>query len=54
MAVAVNKCDAVGPTDPAVYEFYDLGFGDLFEISALHGHGTGDLLDWCLEQFPRE
>ncbi len=54
VAVAVNKCDAVGPTDPAVYEFYDLGFGDLFEISALHGHGTGDLLDWCLEQFPRE
>ena len=46
VAVAVNKCDAVGPTDPAVYEFYDLGFGDLFEISALHGHGTGDLLDW--------
>jgi len=24
----------------------------LFEVSAIHGHGTGDLLDWCLEQFP--
>lgn len=54
VAVAVNKCDAVGPTDPAVYEFYGLGIGDLFEVSAIHGHGTGDLLDWCLAQFPEE
>ena len=52
VALAVNKCDAVGPTNPDVYEFYGLGIGDLFEVSAIHGHGTGDLLDWCLEQFP--
>ncbi|MBO5954241.1 MAG: ribosome biogenesis GTPase Der [Oscillospiraceae bacterium] len=54
VALAVNKCDSVGPTNPAVYEFYSLGIGDLFEVSAIHGHGTGDLLDWCLEQFPPE
>ena len=54
VALAVNKCDAVGPTNPDVYEFYGLGIGDLFEVSAIHGHGTGDLLDWCLEQFPEE
>ena len=54
VALAVNKCDSVGPTNPEVYEFYQLGIGDLFEISAIHGHGTGDLLDWCLEQFPEE
>ena len=54
VALAVNKCDSVGPVNPDVYEFYSLGIGDLFETSAVHGHGTGDLLDWCLEQFPEE
>ena len=54
VALAVNKCDSVGPTNPDVYEFYSLGIGDLFETSAVHGHGTGDLLDWCLAQFPEE
>ncbi len=54
VALAVNKCDAIGATSPDVYEFYGLGIGDLFEVSAIHGHGTGDLLDWCLEQFPEE
>ena len=44
VALAVNKCDSVGPTNPEVYEFYGLGIGDLFEVSAIHGHGTGDLL----------
>ena len=53
VALAVNKCDSVGPTNPDVYEFYGLGIGDLFEVSAIHGHGTGDLLDWCLGQFPK-
>ena len=54
VAVAVNKCDAVGPVNPDVYEFYGLGIGDLFEVSAVHGHGTGDLLDWCLEHLPED
>ena len=54
VALAVNKCDSVGPTNPDVYEFYGLGIGDLFEVSAVHGHGTGDILDWCLEHFPEE
>ena len=46
VVVAVNKCDAVGPVNPEVYEFYDLGLGDPVETSAVHGHGTGDLLDF--------
>ena len=54
VSLAVNKCDSIGPTNPDVYEFYGLGITDLFEVSAIHGHGTGDLLDWCLEQFPEE
>ena len=54
VALAVNKCDSVGPTNPDVYEFYGLGIGDLFETSAVHGHGTGDLLDWVLANIPED
>ena len=54
VALAVNKCDSVGLVNPDVYEFYSLGIGDLFETSAVHGHGTGDLLDWVLENIPAE
>ena len=54
VALAVNKCDSIGTVNPDVYEFYSLGIGDLFETSAVHGHGTGDLLDWVLENIPAE
>ena len=54
IALAVNKCDSVAPVNPDVYEFYSLGIGDLFETSAIHGHGTGDLLDWVLENIPED
>ena len=54
VALAVNKCDSIGPVNPDVYEFYGLGIGDLFEVSAVHGHGTGDLLDWVLENIPED
>lgn len=50
--LAVNKCDSVGRVNPDVYEFYALGLGDPVEVSAFHGHGTGDLLDLCVEQLP--
>ena len=54
VALAVNKCDSVGGVNPDIYEFYSLGLGDPFEVSAVHGHGTGDLLDACLQYFPPE
>ena len=54
VCLAVNKCDSVGPTNPDVYEFYALGLGEPIEVSAIHGHGTGDLLDFCVEHFPPE
>ena len=43
--LCVNKCDSVGAPDPEFYEFYNLGMGDPIAVSAVHGHGTGDLLD---------
>ena len=54
VVLAVNKCDSVGTTDPAVYEFYCLGLGEPIPVSALHGHGTGDLLDACIASFPEQ
>ena len=52
VVIAVNKCDKTGGVDPMFYEFYGLGLGDPIEVSAIHGHGTGDLLDACVEKFP--
>ena len=54
VVLAVNKADSTGLTDPALYEFYSLGLGDPIAVSAIHGHGTGDLLDACMEYFPPE
>ena len=52
VVLAVNKADSTGETDLGVYEFYSLGLGDPIPVSAVHGHGTGDLLDECLKYFP--
>ena len=52
VVLAVNKCDSVGPVNPDVYEFYDLGLGDPIETSAVHGHGTGDILDFVTAHLP--
>ena len=54
VVLAVNKMDSTGHTDPDMYEFYNLGLGDPYPVSAVHGHGTGDLLDACFEFFPPE
>ncbi len=49
--VAVNKADNQSRRDAAL-EFYELGLGDPYAISALHGTGTGDLLDAIVAQIP--
>ena len=54
IVLAVNKMDATGAVDPDYYEFYNLGMGDPVAVSAVHGHGTGDLLDECIKHFPPE
>jgi GTP-binding protein len=46
-----NKID--DPDDDlAAYEFHRLGLGDPIPISAMHGHGTGDLLDTIVARLP--
>ncbi len=54
IVLAVNKNDTPGDVPPDFYEFYNLGLGDPMPISALHGYGTGDLLDECWKHFPEE
>ena len=52
VVLAVNKADSTGAEDVAIYEFYALGLGDPIAVSAIHGHGTGELLDACLKHLP--
>jgi len=49
--LAVNKADNAALRSAAI-EFYALGLGEPYPISALHGTGTGDLLDEVVESFP--
>ncbi len=49
--VAANKADNAERREAAL-EFYALGLGEVFPISALHGTGTGDLLDAVVEALP--
>ena len=54
VVLCVNKCDSVGNMPAEFYEFYNLGLGEPYPVSAVHGHGTGDLLDAIFEYFPPE
>ena len=54
VVLVVNKMDNPAREDPTLYEFYSLGLGDPIPLSAVHGHGTGDMLDECLKYFPPE
>lgn len=52
VVLAVNKCDALGEPPLELYEFYNLGLGDPYPVSSVHGHGTGDMLDAVFEYLP--
>ena len=54
VVLCVNKCDGIGEPPAEFYEFYNLGLGDPIQVSSVHGHGTGDLLDECIKYFPPE
>lgn len=49
--VVVNKAEARGRRDEAS-QFYELGLGEPYAVSAVHGTGTGDLLDALVAAFP--
>ena len=46
----INKCDRIGQPPMEFYEFYELGFDqEPIGVSSLHGSGSGDLLDACMD-----
>ena len=51
--LAVNKLDSI-KQEGEIWEFYQLGLGDPRPVSALHGTGTGDLLDEIVSLFPED
>ena len=50
--LCVNKVDALGEPPLELYEFYNLGLGEPFPVSSVHGHGTGDMLDAVYKYLP--
>ncbi|MCR4616330.1 MAG: ribosome biogenesis GTPase Der [Clostridiales bacterium] len=54
IVLCVNKCDTIGEPPMEFYEFYNLGLGDPIQVSSVHGHGTGDLLDEVIKYFPED
>lgn len=53
VVVAVNKIDNPNMHDQ-IYEFYSLGFSDVFPISGAHSLGIGDMLDAVIQHFPNQ
>src|ERR1043165_6352684 len=51
--LVANKADNQRRQLDAVAEFAPIGFGDPIQVSALHGDGTGDLLDAIVDWFPK-
>ena len=49
-----NKVDSPGNPPMEMYEFYNLGVGEPFPISSVHGLGVGDLLDTVVSYFPED
>ncbi len=52
VVLCVNKVDSIGAPPPEIYEFYELGLGEPYAVSSVHGSGTGDILDRVCELMP--
>ena len=51
--LVANKADSKKYRD-GIYQFYELGMGEPYAVSSLHGTGTGDLLDALVATFPQD
>ena len=54
VVLVCNKSDNFGNTNNDIYEFYNLGIGDPFAVSAVNASGIGDVLDEIYKYFPEE
>lgn len=52
VVLVCNKSDNAGPMPMEAYEFYNLGLGDPFAVSAVNSLGLGDMLDAVCSYFP--
>ena len=52
--LACNKVDTFGEPPSEIYEFYNLGLGDPYRVSAVNALGIGDVLDAIYEKLPNE
>lgn len=50
--LAVNKCESVEQGVTQAAEFWELGLGEPYPVSGIHGSGTGDLLDQLVMHLP--
>ena len=53
IVLVCNKADNIDKDKDEIYEFYNLGIGEPFPISATNGLGIGDVLDEIYEKFPQ-
>ena len=54
VVLVCNKSDSFGKVEDEIYEFYNLGLGDPYAISAANAKGIGDVLDAIYDEFPEE
>lgn len=54
IVLVCNKADNFGATTDDIYEFYNLGLGDPYPLSAANALGIGDVLDAIYDKFPKE
>lgn len=52
VVLAVNKCESVDQGLIQAAQFWELGLGEPYPVSGIHGSGTGELLDVVLEHLP--
>lgn len=54
VVLVCNKADNYGKTSDEIYEFYNLGLGEPYPLSATNAIGIGDILDAVYENFPEK
>lgn len=54
IVLVCNKADKYEKQNNDIYEFYNLGLGDPFEVSSVNAKGIGDVLDEIYKNFPEE
>lgn len=54
IVLVCNKADNFGATTNDIFEFYNLGLGDPYPLSAANALGIGDVLDAIYEKFPKK